>query len=104
MGCLFDALAYDVGDFLQFFHQVELSLKSSGGVDDQDIYITGQCRIDGVKGDRTRIGTLALRDNRYTDAIGPSFDLLNRCGTECVRRSNHYALTNVIFIAISELG
>ena len=60
----------------ELLHQVRLRVQAAGGVDDRDVLAARAGGLDGVVGDRGRVGSLRRADEVGLRAVGPDLELL----------------------------
>src|SRR5262245_17737979 len=80
---------HDSPNLLEFFHQVEFCVKSTGGVDNQNIVVPIVCGFHRIEHYRTRIGSLLMRDHWAVQPLAPDFELVDCRSAECIAGSKH---------------
>ena len=86
MRCTRQLALHNPSHLAQLRHQIALRLQATGGVDQHDVDVTSERGVKRVKGDRARVGSLLMRDNRRVDSFAPCLQLFNRRHAECVSR------------------
>ena len=76
-------------DFSQFFHQVVFVVEAPCGIYQHHVAVTCQCRIAGVKGYRSGVGTLLVLYEFGAAALCPCFQLFDCCCAESIAGRNH---------------
>ncbi len=92
--------------FLQLLHQIIFGVQPAGGVDDQDVGLTGLAGADGVVDYRSWVGPRLVMDNVHPYPFAPDFELVYSRGPESVRRPKDdlFALSLVITGQFSDGG
>ena len=77
-------LADDVLDLHELVHEVDFVVETAGGVDDDDLAVVGDGRLDGVEGHGGGVGAHFLGHDRHVAAVAPLFELVDGGGAEGV--------------------
>ena len=84
-GCCADDSA-DLGELL---HEVHLGVQAAGRIDENDIGLASNRRVDAVEDDRAGVGPRLMLDDLDSAAVGPDLELFDRGGAESIRRGEH---------------
>ena len=79
-------------DLLDLLHEVDLRVQAPGGVDDDDVHVPGQRRLDRIVGHRGRVRAVAMPHQCGPRAVGPDGELVHGGRPEGVPRRDHDAL------------
>ena len=87
MRCALEAALDHAAHLRQLLHQVRLRVQAAGRVDDRHVLAARTRRLDGVVGDRGRVGALRSADEVGLRPFGPDLQLLLGRGTPGVGRT-----------------
>jgi hypothetical protein len=71
-------------DLLHLFHEVRLHVETPGGVDDDDVGLARDRRLDAVERHRRRIGPVLVLHDVGADPLGPCRELFDGGGAKGV--------------------
>ena len=71
-------------DLLQLVHQVGLIMQAACSINEQNISLTRNSSLHGIKDNCCRVCTLSMTDNVTVSAFAPNLQLLAGCGAEGV--------------------
>ena len=71
VGCVGDFSCDDVSNFCQLPHEVFLCMQSSSGVENEEIGISGESSLAGIKGDGGRVSSGLVFYDLNPDSFGP---------------------------------
>ena len=70
-------------------------MEAASRIDNEDIAVTGYGGLAGIVGNCSRIAAFLVFHELGTATLSPSFQLVNRCGTERIACGNHHLLALV---------
>ena len=80
-------------DFRKFIHQIDFIMKPSSCIYNYDISPLSYCRLQCIKCHRSRITSHSLFYYRNPYSFTPNYQLIYRCRTKCICRSQYYFFT-----------